>query len=119
MKKVFFITVYVFAFFCFTNANIMAVDAPIILTEKIDNPVDGHGDPGKSLTYLYVYQDGRTFHFGESFDGCAVTLLLNNVEVYSDIVGHDGTVTIPTSITGTFELCITIGSQVLSAKIEL
>ena len=119
MKKVFFITVFVFAFLCLTNANVAAVDDPIILTEKIDNPVDGHGDPGKSPTYLYVYQSDNVFYFGEAFLGCTVSLLCNNVEVYSDIVGNDGTVAIPTSFTGTFELCITIGPQVFSAEIEL
>ena len=119
MKKVYFMIVFAFAFFSLANANVMSVDDPIILTEKIDNPVGGHGDPGKSPTFLYVYQDGNTFYFGESYAGCTVTLLSNNVEVYTDIVGNDGIVTIPTSFTDTFVLCITIGSQVFSAEIEL
>ena len=120
MKNVCFIFVFVFAFFSMANANVTAVDDPIILTEKIDNPIGGHGDfPKSPEATLLIYQSGNTFYFGESLAGCTVTLLLNNVEVYSAIVGNDGTVTIPTSFTGTFELCITIGSQVFSAEIEL
>lgn len=120
MKKVLFITVFLFAFFCLTNANVMAVGDPIIMTEKIDNPIDEHGEfPKSPESTLLIYQSGNTFYFGESYVGCAVTLLFNNVEVYTDIVGNDGTVTIPTNFTGSFELCITIDSHVFSAEIEL
>ena len=117
MKKLFFIIVFAFAFFNLTKAS---VGEQIILTQKIDNPIDEHGDTPKSPeATVIIYQNGNIFFFGDSFVGCTVTLLLNNVEVYSDIVGNDGTFTIPTSFTGTIELCITIGSQVFSAEIEL
>ena len=119
MKNVFFIFVFVFAFFSMANANVTSVDDPVILTEKFDNPVSGHEGPSKSPTFVYVYQDGSTFYFGDSFAGCTVTLLLNNVEVYSGIVGIDGNITIPEDFTGTFELCLYVGSQVFSAEIEL
>ncbi len=120
MKRFFLLFVFAFALFNMTKADVTEVNAPIIMTEKFDNPIGDHGDfPKSPEATLLIYQSGNTFYFDESLACCTVTLLLNNVEVYSDIVGNDGTVTIPTSFTGTFELCITIGSQVFSAEIEL
>ena len=119
MKKVFFITVFVFAFLCLTNANVAAVDDPIILTEKIDNPVDGHGDPGKSPTYLYVYQSDNVFYFGEAFLGCTVSLLCNNVTVFSTIVDENGLVVVPSTLTGVFELQIIVDDVIYWAEVIL
>ncbi len=120
MKKLFLLIVFAFAFLNLTKANVAADSIPIIMTPIIDNPIDDHGTPPKSPeATLMIYQSGNSFYFGEAFVGCAVTLLLNNVVVYSDFVGTDGIVTIPASFTGTFELCLTIGTQVFSAEIEL
>ena len=120
MKKLFLLIVFAFAFLILTKANVTADSIPIIMTQIIDNPIGEHGNPPKfPKATLMIYQSGNSFYFGEALVGCAVTLLLNNVVVYSDFVGADGTVTIPSSFTGTFELCITIGTQVFSAEIEL
>ena len=120
MKKLFFIFAFTCACFCLTKATVLDENNPIIMTEKIDNPIVGHGDPPKSPeATLLIYQDGSSFYFGESLASCAVTLLSNNVVVYYDVVGTDGIVTLPASFTGTFELCITFDSQVFSAEIEL
>ncbi len=111
---------FTFACLNLTKANVAADSIPIIMIEKNDNPIGNHENPPKSPeATLIIYQNGNTFYFGESLAGCAVTLILNNVVVYSDIVGTDGTITIPASFTGTFELCITIDTQVFSAEIEL
>lgn len=120
MKKLLLFLVFTFACFNLTKANVAADSIPIIMTQKIDNPGGGHGETPKSpeATWM-IYQSGNSFYFGEALVGCTVTLLLNNVVVYSDFVGADGTVTIPASFTGTFELCLTIGTQVFSAEIEL
>ena len=97
----------------------MAYDDPIVLTEKFDNPIGGHGSLGKSPTTINVYQSGSTFYFGESFIGCVITLLLNNVVIYSDIVASDGTITFPESLTGTFELILTVDATDYGAFVTL
>ena len=103
-----------------TIAKNNEVEVHIILTEIVVNPDGSHNGPQRSLeSTLVIYQSGNTFIFGEPLAGCSVNLLLDNVVVYSDFVGTDGTVTIPTSLTGTFELCVTIGTQVFSAEIVL
>ncbi len=120
MKKLFLLIVFAFSCFNLTKASVAADSIPIIMTQIIDKPIGEQGTPPKSPeATLLIYQSGNTFNFGESLVGCTVTLLFNNVVVYSDIVGTDGIVTIPQSYTGTFELCITIGSQVFAAEIEL
>lgn len=101
------------------KADVNAVDDPIILTEKFDNPIDGHGDPGKSSTFLYVYQSGNGFYFGEAFVGCTVSLLFNNVTVFSSVVNENGIVTIPPTIAGIFEMQLTVGNIVYWAEIQL
>lgn len=101
------------------KADVAAVDDPIILTEKIDNPIDGHGDPGKSLTFLYIYQSGNVFFFDQSYEGCGVSLLLNDVVVFSAVVDEDGLVTIPETFIGTYELQLTVGDDIYWAMVEL
>ena len=119
MKKLLFIFAFSFAFFNQVKVDVMANDDPIVLNEKIDNPIGAHEDPGKSPTTINVYQNGSTFYFGESYIGCAVTLQLNNVVVYSDMVGIDGTVSFPESFSGTFELILTVGTTVYGAFVTL
>ena len=119
MKKLLFIFVFSFAFFHQVKADVMANDDPIVLNEKFDNPIGAHEGPGKSPTTINVYQSGSTFYFGESYIGCAVTLLLNNVVVYSDMVGIDGTVSFPESFSGTFELILTVDTTVYGAFVTL
>ena len=120
MKKLLFIIVFAFAFLNLTKANVTEVNVPIVMTQIIDNPTEEHGESPKSPeATLLVYQNGNTIYFGESLAGCVVTLLLNNVVVYTDCVGADGIISIPASISGTFVLCINVGSQIFSAEIEL
>ena len=85
MKKLLFIFAFSFAFFNQVKADVMAYDDPIVLNEKIDNPIGAHEDPGKSPTTINVYQNGSTFYFGESYIGCAVTLLLNGIIIINGI----------------------------------
>ncbi len=120
MKRKFLVFIcFMLSFFCVFAEEIPNGDL-IVMTEKVVITSGGHENPPKSPeATLMIYQSGNSFYFGEAFVGCAVTLLLNNVVVYSDFVGTDGTVTIPASFTGTFELCLTIGTQVFSAEIEL
>lgn len=119
MKKLFFLLVFSFAYFNMIKADVNAVDDPIILTEKFDNPIDGHGDPGKSSTFLYMYQSGNVFSFDQSYEDCAVSLLLNNVTIFTSIVDENGQVIVPSSLTGVFELQITVDDVVYWAEVIL
>ena len=119
MKTSILKTILIIASFCLAPCHLLAIDDPIILTEIID-PTGDHGGPNRNPPQsINATMQDHTIVFGTDYTGCTVTLLLNNVVVYSDFVGADGTVTIPASFTGTFELCITIGTQVFSAEIEL
>ena len=119
MKKLFFLLVFSFAFFNMTKADVTAVDDPIILTEKIDNPIIGHEGPSKSLTFLYVYQSDNVFYFGEAFVGCTVSLLYNNVTVFSTMVNENGQVVVSSTLTGVFELQITVDNVIYWAEVIL
>lgn len=106
--------------FGMSSAKSYEVEEPVIMTEKVKNPSGELGNfPKSPEATLVIYQSGNVFIFGQALAGCPVTLISDNMVVYSDFVGTDGTVTIPASLTGTFELCLTIGSQVFSAEIVL
>lgn len=119
MKKLILFSFLLTIICSMTIAKNKEVEVPVILTEIVVNPDGTHNGPHRSDTTIVIYQSGSTFNFGESLAGCTVTLLLNSAVVYSDFVGTDGTVIIPASFTGTFELCLTIDTQVFSAEIEL
>ncbi len=119
MKKLLFVFVFTFAFLNMIKADVAAVDDPIILTEKNDNPISGHGGPSKTPTFLYMYQSGNVFSFDQSYEDCAVSLLLNNVTIFTSIVDENGQVIVPSSLTGVFELQITVDDVVYWAEVIL
>ena len=90
------------------------------MNEKVVNPIGENDGPHKSSTSsILVYQNGWTLDFGQDYAGCPVYLLLNDVMVFSTIVGSDGLVMIPDSFIGIYELQIIIDTRVYSALIEL
>ena len=116
----FFKNIIMIATFSLMPSVLLAMEEPVVILTEIIDPTGDHGDPHRGSTAtIYATLQDHTVAFGSEYCGCTVTLLLNNVVVYSDFVGTDGTVTIPESFTGTFELCITVGTQVFSAEIEL
>ena len=119
MKRLFCLLVFSFACFNMIKADVTAVDDPIILTEKNDNPISGHGGPGKSLTFLYVYQSDNVFFFGEALVGCTVSLLYNNVTVFSTVVDENGLVVVPSTLIGVFELQIIVDDVIYWAEVIL
>ena len=119
MKRTFVITLLL-AFFCMTHAIILQDEVPVVMTEKVVNPNGSQNGPQRSPdATLVVYQCGWTFYFGEAYTGNVVTLLLNDVEVYSGFVGTDGTITFPETITGTYEMNLIVGDMVYSAFVTL
>lgn len=119
MKKLFFLLVFTFAFLNMMNANVTDGDDPIIMTPKFDNPIDGHGGPGKSSPFLYIYQSDNVFFFGEAFNGCIVNLLSNNTTEFSTVVDENGLVVVPTTLTGEFELQLMVDGVIYWAVILL
>lgn len=119
MRKLLIILALTFAFQTVSKAEITSVDDPIILTEKIDNPISGNGGPSKSPALLYMYQSGNVLSFNQSYEGCVVSLLLNNFTVYTTVVDDNGEVTIPETYSGTFELQISVGEVIYWAEIQL
>ena len=119
MKKLLFVFVFTFAFFNMIRADVTAVEDPIILTEKNDNPIGGHGGPSKSPTFLYMYQSGNVFSFDQSYEGCAVSLLLNNVTIFTSVVDENGQVVVPTSLSGLFELQLNVDDVIYWAEVIL
>ena len=81
----------------------------IVMNEKVVNPTGEHGGTPKSPNlYLYVYWYGNTLDFGMSLSGCPVQLLQDDNVVFSTLVGTDGTVVLPTNLSGLYELQITV-----------
>lgn len=69
MKKLIFTLVFSFAFLNSIEANVAAIDNPIILTEKNDNPISGYEGSNKSSTFLYLYQSDNVFYYDLSYNG--------------------------------------------------
>ena len=57
--------------------------------------------------------------FDQSYEDCAVSLLLNNVTIFTSIVDENGQVIVPSSLTGVFELQITVDDVVYWAEVIL
>lgn len=121
MKIKFF--VILFALFSCTvmiYAKVSASGDIVIMTEKVTNPSTQHGDPTKDPSSpLEIFQTDNVFFFGESYVGCVVSLLLNNVVVFSTVVDEDGLVTIPETFIGSYELQLAVGDVVYWAMVEL
>ena len=119
MKKYLTVLFYALALTGVAKASVME-NVPIILSGKIDNPNGGNGGLGKMpATPLQIFQSDHVFLFGEPFVGCAVSLLSNNVAVFSTVVDEDGQVTIPETFSGTYELQLVVGNIVYWAMVEL
>ncbi|MBR6262941.1 MAG: hypothetical protein IKR05_06970 [Prevotella sp.] len=119
-NKLLFLIVMLTITFNMTYARVNQFGEPIVMSEKVTNPSGTHGEPHKSPDEtLCIYQNDNYFYFGESFYGCAVTLLFNNVTVFSTAVDENGQVFVPTTLTGVFELQIIVDGVVYWAEVIL
>ena len=121
MKNIFLLIV-IMLLSCFNNmaASVKSESHEIEMNEKVVNPIGGQGGPHKGPeTSIFVCQDAHFFIFGRDYAGCAVSLLSNNVAVFSTVVDEDGQVTIPETFSGTYELQLVVGNTVYWAMVEL
>lgn len=102
------------------SASVTSESNEIEMNEKVVNPLGGQGGPHKGPeTTVIIYQDDNDFDFGGGYAGFGVSLLLNDVVVFSTVVDEDGLVTIPETFSGTYELQLAVGDVIYWAMIEL
>ena len=113
MKKILLAIMLLFA----TNITTM-LGGDVIL-----NPTSSHeqgNKPKMPVAPIYVEQDGNTLTFNSSCIGCPITLIDEDEKiVFTAIVDEDGIVTLPTNLSGTFELQLERGSIIFVGEIEL
>lgn len=113
MKKILLAIMLLFA----TNITTM-LGGDVIL-----NPTSSHeqgNKPKMPVAPIYVEQDGNTLTFNSSCIGCPITLIDEDENiVFTAIVDEDGIVTLPTNLSGTFELQLERGSIIFVGEIEL
>ena len=68
---------------------------------------------------IYVFQDGRCLCFTCNLAGETLEVLSDGVVLYTSIIGEDGIVEIPASITGEVELRLVRGNATYHAFVEL
>ncbi len=68
---------------------------------------------------IYVSQDEHAFTFNASIAGETIEVVSGDEILYTTIIGEDGTVVIPDSISGEVELRLYRGSLVYHAEVEL
>lgn len=118
-RKILAVVCAMLAFYSVLAEEVPAGDL-IVMTEKVIITSGQHEQPPKSPTSsLCIYQSDNVFYFGEAFVGCTVSLLYNNVTVFSTVVDVNGQVVIPSSLTGVFELQITVDAVVYWAEVIL
>lgn len=111
-----------FALLLATNIqSSQAEDKPIIVhprTPNHENVQSGH--PRTPIAIPEVYIDEYTLIFDASCIGCSIDILdENETVVYTAIVDENGTVELPTTLTGTYELLFTRGSITFIGEFEL
>lgn len=88
---------------------------------KIERPGNGHGGTNRSPILIpEAYLDGYTLTFDANCIGCPLTLVdeAENI-VYTTIIDNTGTVELPDTLSGTFELQIVRGGITFVGEIEL
>lgn len=92
------------------------------LTIKTTNPEDVGGKPVKSPIQIpIVYLDGNALSFDSSIEGCTIQLLDEDENViFSHFIEENETsLTLPSYLSGTYELQIIRGNITFYAFIEL
>ena len=120
-KKLFLLLLTVIA-----SINVATAQAPyipqddslmvVVMNEKVVIPIGEHGSLPKSPSpCLYIYMYGNNLDFGTNLAGCPVRLVQDDEVVFSSLVETDGTVMLPTGLSGLYELQITVDDVIYSA----
>ena len=97
-------------------------DEPVPLKIKQTDPGSANNPPAKGPILIpTVYQDGNVLTFGDALEGCTILLLdEDETVVFSHSIEENQTsVVFPTTLTGTYELQIVMGSITFYCEIEL
>lgn len=70
-------------------------------------------------TPIYVNQDDHTFIFSSNLAGEIIEVMGSDGLLYTSIIGENGKVVVPNSITGEVELRLYRGSHTYSAIVDL
>lgn len=68
---------------------------------------------------IQVRQNGHLFIFDDSLVGEIVELLFVSTDVYTSVIGDDGTVVIPDNFKGVYTMKLYIGDKAYSTEVEL
>lgn len=105
----------------YTNSN-QNDKVPLVLTTKANNQGGGKL-PRSPIHFPNAYIDGHTITFDSSCIGCSITLLQDDIIIYSATVEEnddmEGEVVLPDYLTGVFELQLERGSITFVGEIEL
>lgn len=116
MKKIFIAIMLLFA----TNIGFVQADEPVILHPTGKHNKGKGNKPKSPIVIPEAYIDGYTLSFDESCIGCHVTLFDEDENiVFTAIVDENGIVTLPDSLSGTFELQLERGSIMFVGEIVL
>lgn len=89
------------------KANCTQGENSIPLSPKVDNPIGGHGNlPKGEIPDIYVWQDGYDLLFGQDYAGCLLTISAGDDIVYSAYIPVTGILSIPTSLSGTYDITL-------------
>ena len=92
----------------------------VLLSPKIDTPIGGHGGLQKDEpASILIDQLGHDLIFGEDYCCCMITLAFEDCIVYSTYVPATGTVSLPITLSGTFELVLYVGDVRFVGEITL
>lgn len=92
----------------------------IVMGVRPDNPPD-EMDPIKRSppAPIYVMQEDHRFVFDASFAGETIQIFNGDSLLYTDVIGADGSVSVPDGITGEVELRLVRGCLTYHAMVEL
>ena len=95
----------------------VADDPPINLEIK-NGP--GGGNPRMPAAPVYMNQHGNELSFDVQFAGCVVTLFESDGDsVFADMVSDEGIIMVPESISGVFELELSVGDLIYHCTLTL
>lgn len=105
---------------CFPIAQLSAMQQKVIMGGQYNDPDNEDPQFKRSpIAPIYVEQDGYTLAFNASLAGEVVEVVGDNQLLYTMIIGEDGKVIIPDSISGEVELRLYRGCLVYHAEVEL
>lgn len=103
------------------SCMMQAGDPATPISFRIQRPDPSQGNhPRTPIAIPEVYIDEYTLIFDASCIGCSIDILdENETVVYTAIVDENGTVELPTTLAGTYELLFTRGSITFIGEFEL